>query len=214
MSRHLRLLITLVLALVTALALAAGPAVAKKKKGKGKAVKTLAITNPAPVAIPDRPVAPPDPYGQASSVITVGKKFKKTEIRDVNVTVQLTGSDATAMQTVLAQITAPNGASTFLFFQLTGQTAGPLTLDDESPRFIVSGSFPTGCPSPLALCEPFSGSARPGIQGLGTGLSVLDGGPARGAWTLNLLDSGSGGTTTLNSWGITVRAGKPFKTED
>jgi subtilisin-like proprotein convertase family protein len=36
--------------------------------------------------------------------------------------------------------------------------------------------------------------------------------PVPGTWTLLVYDTNTGNTSTLNSWTLTVAAGKPFKT--
>jgi subtilisin-like proprotein convertase family protein len=206
------------LALVGALALALSVTVgltasdvasaAKKKKAGG----TVDITKQVNQGIPDGTA---DTNGLLASTIQVGgKKFKGTRIRDVNVTLQTTGTAQQSAGQLAARLTAPNGASTGLIQNdLTGQSVGPLTLDDESP-FALGGqnSF-----EQTQLAAPYAGSAQPDcffIPGTCT-LWPMDNGPASGTWTLRMYDTGGNppATSVLNSWRLTVVAGKPYLTK-
>jgi subtilisin-like proprotein convertase family protein len=199
----------LALALCLTLGLSAGVAEAKKKKQKvgGKAVITKTVNG----AIPDA-TGPPLNGGILNSTIKLGgKRFKKTRIRDVNVTVQTTGaSGVDPAGDLIASLTAPNGATTYLFVvSLSGLSAGPLTLDDESSMLLGGG--PPPAPFPF-LAEPYAGTAQP--QGMGFGsacLCVMDGGKATGKWVLRVFDVGIGETSVLNSWKLVVQAGKKYK---
>ena len=205
----------LALALSVTLALtAAGVASAAKKKKK--AGGTADITKQVNQAVPDG-TATTD--GVLISTIQVGgKKFKGTVIRDVNVTLQTTGSNATAAQDLDARLSAPNGATTELIENdLFGQSAGPLTFDDESPNGLVNNSGSTTPREPTQLGPPYVGSAQPdcfAISGTCT-LWPMDNGPASGTWTLRVYDTGAtaGRTSVLNLWRLTVVAGKPYLTK-
>jgi hypothetical protein len=115
-------------------------------------------------------------------------------------------------------VTAPNGATAWLFGNyfgaLAGQSVGPLTLDDESLNQL--GGLPPA-PGPNFLVSPYFGVAQPNCaatHGVCT-LSALDGGPASGTWTLRFFDTSSLGPSVsiLNSWRIVVQAGRAFKTK-
>jgi subtilisin-like proprotein convertase family protein len=201
---------SLALAGVLALSVALGAGAADAKK-KGKVGGTANITKTVNQQVPDRPAGPNAPFGVLTSTIDVGgKKFKGTKVRDVNVTLQTTGSAANAAGDLLAELTAPNKATVTLFLQLSGQSVGPLTLDDESSALIAG---PQPCPVANWLCEPYAGTARPSIDGFGLGsLSVMDNGPAAGTWTLRVYDFDDTLTNVLNSWKLKVVAGKPYKT--
>ena len=93
----------------------------------------------ADFAIPD---ATGGVFGYAELTIEVGKKSKGLKIRDVNVTVQTTGSTAVAAAGLIAVLIAPDGGTNVLFFQLATQNLGPLTLDDESRLNLASGPPP------------------------------------------------------------------------
>lgn len=194
--------------LVLSVALGAGTADAKKKSKVGG---TANITKTVNQQIPDRPAGPNAPLGVLTSTIDVGgKKFKKAKVRDVNVTLQTTGSAATAAEDLFAELTAPNQATVTLFLSLSGQSVGPLTIDDESTAMIAG---PQPCPVSTWLCEPYAGTARPSVEGLALGtLAVMDNGPAAGKWTLRVYDVDDTLTSVLNSWKLKVVAGKAYKT--
>jgi subtilisin-like proprotein convertase family protein len=181
---------------------------AKKTKSGG----TADITKQVNQQVPD---ATATTDGVLISTISIGgKKFKKTKVRDVNVTIQGTGdtggANGSASQ-IAAQLTAPNGASTWLIDQsLSGQSFGPLTFDDET-FFRVTGLT---AEAPFELASPYIGSVQPDCFSAhgGCTLSVNDNGPASGTWTLRVFDRDNGKTTVVNSWRLTVVAGKPFKT--
>jgi subtilisin-like proprotein convertase family protein len=181
---------------------AAGLAEAKKAKNK-----TVDITQAPGVTIPDASAAA---FGQVDSTIAVGKQFKGLKIRDVNVTVQTTGSTATAAGGLVAQLSSPSGASTLLFVGLSGQSVGPLTLDDES--FLTLGGA-GGQASKFKLFSPYIGTAQPGNFTTGKPLKVMDGDNARGTWTLRMFDQGVGGVNVLNSWRLEVRTRRPYVTD-
>ena len=196
---------------VVALALAA-PGMAVKKPGKGKKKSgPVNITKTVNLGIPDRGPGMAAPWGALDSTITVGKAFKGKRVRDVNVTLQTTGAVADANEDVLAQLTAPNNATLLLFFGLSGQSIGPLTLDDEALGSLISG--PPPCAISTWLCEPYVGRARAGMFPFEQSLFLFDDAPVRGTWTLRLFDAATTKTSTLNSWTLNVTTGKPFKTK-
>jgi hypothetical protein len=209
MDRHRPLLrVAAALALVALLSLPLSAAAAKKK-GKQKRSRAVDITMPVNAAIPDG--APGlGPSGLLTSTIQVGgKRFKKQRIRDVNVTLQTTGlSGSVPTDDLIGYLTAPNGATTRLFSNLgligTGFSIGPLTLDDESTLALGLGE--TG--NPIALNDPWRGTARPDEPGL----YVLDDGPVRGAWVLSVVDTEADETSLLNSWRLVAVTGPPYRT--
>jgi hypothetical protein len=211
-SRRSRIAMIGVLALAASVTvgLVSGSVADAKKKTK-KAGGIVIATVPVNAAIPDGTATTNGVL--TSTTVVGGKKFKSTQVRDVNATVQTTGAGAGAAGDLFARLTAPNGATTTLFFGLSGQSVGPLTLDDETP-FILGGLPPA--PDPQTLVAPYVGTAAPNsLVGLFSWpLSVMDGGPASGTWTLRVYDGGTGAghTSVLNSWTPTVVAGKPFKT--
>jgi len=156
-----------------------------------------------------------DTNGLLTSTISVGgKRFKGTVIRDVNVTLQTTGSSTNSATQVDARLTAPNGMTTWLLGdQLSGQSIGPLTLDDQSPNRLGG----TQQRDPTMLVAPYAGSAQPDCFnsfGVCT-FWPMNGGPASGTWTLRVYDVAGtpAATSILNFWRLTVVAGKPYLTK-
>lgn len=198
--------IALVLGLTAVLALGAPIAGAKKKKGGG----AINITKPVNALVPDRAPGATTPLGLLTSTIDVGKQFKGRQIRDVNVTVQTTGASGNnPAEQLIALLTAPNGATAVLFsglegFGPTNPSIGPLTLDDEA-TLLLGEEDPT---DPVRLYVPWAGTAVPEAP-----LFPMDNGPARGTWTLLVLDANGGQTSALNSWRLNVVTGKPFLTK-
>jgi hypothetical protein len=204
------------------LGLTAGTALAKKgKKGGGTVNITQAVNAPITDATPG---SGPNPTNRAVTNFSanVGKKFKGRRIRDVNATLQITGtsvppspSDSDPVNDLGARLTAPNGATVWIFgtFSLSGNLIGPLTFDDETSVVRMSSGTPNG--DPTLVFSPYLGRVQPnGPFTSGNGslqpLSVMDDGPARGTWRLTMIDYFPGNSNTLVSWGITVQTGKPY----
>jgi hypothetical protein len=213
---RLALIGVLALAFMLAAAMAAGDVSAKKKKKKQRIGGIVDITKAVGTGIPDATPAPGPTIGTLASTIDVTeKKFRKALVRDVNVTIQTTGVSGTSpLSDLNAQLTAPNGATTWLIGNaLSGTNLGPLTLDDET---VVNLTFaPPPARNPHTLTAPYTGIAQPFcFLALGNcTLSAMDSGPAAGTWTLRFFDSVVGETSILNSWRLVVQAGKPFRTK-
>jgi hypothetical protein len=191
----------------------AGPAAAAKKKGGGGKVDVTEVVNlPIPEATENGSFDIP---GVLRSTIDVGKRFRGRQIRDVDATVQTLGTSGTnPVPALRAKLFAPNGGHVTLFSSLFPETGtssislGPLTLDDESPLSL-------GIENPhsaVQLYAPWAGVARPN----GKPLSIMDGGPVSGTWTLAIFDTTGTpqpGTSNLVSWRLEVVAGRPFQTK-
>lgn len=193
-------------ALVGCLVLAA-PAVAKKEGGGKKGGGTVDITKTVNAPVPDRGPFPA-PYGTLVSTIDVGKQGRCRQIRDVDVTVQTLGvTGANPADDLFARLTAPDGTNAYLFTFLGGYpgappiSIGPLTLDDEALLDLGAG-LPI---DPSRLNVPWVGTAQPDQQ-----LWPMDGGPARGTWTLHVLDVAPMGTSSLVLWKLHVTTSRPF----
>lgn len=185
----------LAVALTAAAGLSAGTAVAKK--GSGKVNSTQVVNAP----VPDSSAAG---TGILTSTIEVGNKFKGTKIRDVNATVQFSGTGVDSVAGLFVLLQAPNGANATLIGGLSpGNFVGPLTLDDETEVILSGAPFN----SPGLLTSPWVGTSQPSEP-----LAIMDNGRVKGNWTLHVLDYNSGDTNVLNSWNLTVRAGKPYET--
>src|SRR6266511_1025489 len=211
-SKRSRLALVGVLALAVSVTVGltvSGTAAAKKKK---KAGGTVDITKAVNQQVPD---ATATTNGVLVSTIDVGgKKFKGTKVRDVNVTLQATGSAGDAADDLTVRLTAPNGATTWLFGnELVGQSFGPLTFDDESVNTI---GFDTPSRDSTLLAPPYAGTVQPHCFSAQAGctLSAMDNGPVSGTWTLRVVDNDSAPalTSILNSWRLTAVAGKAFLT--
>jgi hypothetical protein len=200
--------VQILLVLAAAVGVTAGTAQAKKKTKVGG---TADITKPVNQQVPSNTAAVD---GVLTSTITVGgKKFKKTKIRDVNVTITGIGDNVDSADDLEATLTAPNGATTWLIGNsLDGQSFGPLTFDDESSGRIGSTGPP---PNPTYVPAPFVGTVQPDCYNAhgGCTLSAMDNGPASGTYTLRVIDNTDPAqNSVLNSWRLVVVAGKPYKT--
>jgi subtilisin-like proprotein convertase family protein len=192
----------LALTLCLGIALAASPAMAQKKGKKKKGPGSVNVTNTTNLPILDE-VGEID--GVTRSTITVGKQFKGRRIRDVNVTINATGTGTDSVADLDFQLQAPNGMTTALVSGLDpGNLLGPLTLDDETFVFPTSGTPPV---DPTGLYTPWQGTAYP----QGSPLAGMDDGPVRGAWNLVIRDDDAGNTNTLVFWRLNVVVGKPYQ---
>ena len=203
-------LLAAVLALAAALTLG-GIAGAAKTGGKPRKGTTIDITQ-AGAPIPDA-VGTTSVGVLASTIQVKGKKLKGMRIRDVNVTVQTTGSAVGAATQLVATLSAPGGATAGLFQNsLTGASIGPLTLDDESRLQLATTTLPR---DPTQLVSPYQGTAQPNcaLTRQGCALSAMDNSRATGTWTLRVFDNVAGGpaTSSLVSWRLQVVAGPPFR---
>lgn len=205
----------LALVLSVSVGLAVGGSAAAKKKKKSKVGGIVDITKAVNAPIPN---ATATTNGLLASTIDVGgNTFRGTLVRDVNVTIQTLGATgATPADNLEARLTAPNGATTWLFAEdgpLAGISIGPLTLDDESAN--IYGGLPPA-PNATTLVAPYAGIAQPDcafVRG-GCAFSAMDNGAVSGTWTLRVYDvSGIGETSILSSWRLNVVAGKAFQTK-
>ena len=200
-------LASLVAAVALSIAFAAGggTALAKKKHSKSPTANVTVNANQ---------VVPPETTATSQGILTstavLGKKFKGSQVGDVNVTLVGSASGAGSSIGVLnAKLTAPNGNTVLLFSDfLFGQTLGPLTLDDETPVFLSGGATPTS--DPEALNAPYAGKAAPSSP-----LTEMDGGPAKGVWTLKIRneDNNAAHVHTLTSWTLQVKTHPPYLTK-
>jgi hypothetical protein len=173
----------------------------KEQRGKGKANR-LVVTKQVGEVIPDA-IGSID--GVLVSDIDAGSRYRGRKIRDVNVTLQTSGTGMGAAGDLRFRLTAPNGATTNLFSGLSGISIGPLTLDDESP-FELGGLI---APNGFTLAAPYNGVAMPAAP-----LNVMDNGGVKGRWSLTAVDRVSGGPpSSLLFWRLTVTAGRPFQTK-
>jgi hypothetical protein len=226
-----RLVAVLALALGLTVGLTVSDSAMAKKKGGGK----TAFVAGTPGAIPNGPTTY-TPFGTPATnpvplraTATVGNKFKKKTVGDVDATISLSGTPAGgttcgSMCDIVIRLTAPNGATTALIqgfggfgggaFSATGNLISNLTLSDETSTRICGG--PNGPPPPppcgdpnATLLAPYTGTAQPfGF------LNLLDGSPMKGTWTLTAFDicgAGGGvcgasdqGTASVTGWSLKI----------
>jgi subtilisin-like proprotein convertase family protein len=206
-----------VLALVLSLTagLTAGAEAAKKKKKKSPSVSVFNKNTPA--AIPDRPPGATAFVGVLDSTITVGKKLKGREVADVDVGLSAVGP-ANQLADLEFYLRSPNGATSFLTGDNPGQTGatsygtgncntGATTFSDETDNFI--NIPPSDPPSifPGTVFSPWAATVQPD----GFPLSIFDGGPARGTWTLRAVDDDTANTFTLTCWKLSIKSRAALK---
>jgi hypothetical protein len=204
--RRLGLGLALLLALCLAIGLAAGDAAAKKKKSKANLFAGSASPN----------LVVPDDSGSGQEVlvttaISVPKKFKGKTVGDLNITgVKTTGDAGDSADGLDLMLVGPGGRSVlFDAGALNGQSIGPVTFDDDTPTSFCASP---PCSDPDAtLMYPYAGTTNlvavfSGDQGP---LSIFNGGPMRGTWTLYAWDNDFGGNNVVNTWGLQIAAAKP-----
>ena len=191
------------------LAFTAGEAAAKKQTPAPRTI-TVSKTTSEPI-----PQATASSAGLLTSTLEIaGKKLRNTQVRDVNLTLQTTGSAPGAPSQLLIVLTSPSGATvTVVPIGLGGQSIGPLRLDDESDVALNLGNGPARDTTFLAV--PYQGTAQPtcAFSNQGCALSAMDYSPPVGTWTLRAYDVIPGGpTSVLDGWSLEVIAGKKFRT--
>ena len=213
MSGRRAMVLVPVAVLSAALVMAPAAAAKKSKKNANLFSQQLAVNAP----IPDRPAgmnAPP--AAPLLSTITVPKKFKGRTVADVNVTaLQTTGSAPAAAGDLVAYLTAPNGRTLQLFLSVGDQSLGPWTLDDETSVAICNSALPCRDPS-QALNRPFAGTSNLTQNWFGAfpvngNLTLFNGLGMRGTWTLRIADRINPRLSTLNQWGLRIKAAKVAK---
>jgi len=112
-------------------------------------------------------------------------------VTDVNVTVDITHTYDGDLEVYLI---SPSGTKVELFTQVGGWGGNftGTTLDDEAATVITGAA------------APFSGTFRP--EGL---LSTFDGEDANGTWTLEITDTATADTGTLNRWSLQIASEEP-----
>jgi subtilisin-like proprotein convertase family protein len=186
---------------------------AEAKKKKKKTSTTVNLTKAVNQVVPPEATGTVDKSGVLTSQIVVGKKFKGRQISDVNATIQFsvsgTGSD---LDDLFIALTAPNGATSELFSNsASGTTLGPLILDDEAfpTQFVCSSNTnPADDQESYCLYPPYIGRVQPYY----IPLAVMDGGPAKGTWTLTAYNAEDDPLEvhTFGSWGIEVKTHSPY----
>ncbi|HYH61521.1 MAG TPA: proprotein convertase P-domain-containing protein, partial [Solirubrobacterales bacterium] len=129
-----------------------------------------------PKNIPDN-----NPAGVTSNLVVSGPGI----IQDMDV--RIPGLTHTFDGDLVISLIAPDSTTVLLSSQRggSGDNYTNTVFDDEAATAISAGT------------APFTGSFRPEQA-----LSVLDGKPAAGTWTLKVVDQASADTGTLGSWGL------------
>jgi hypothetical protein len=195
----------LVLAICVAASLLAGPAEAKKKKKKSANSITVSKTTPT-VVPPGDAVA--NHFGFASAPLTVGKKAKGKVVGwdSVTVTTSWSATAPDVLDNVFARVKAPNGRTVGLAappVDDTATAAGPTT---ETPNSNIGFCVPdptTPPPPPCADPDDTLGPPYAGTIG-NTALAFFGGIPAKGTWTVEVLNNNTTSPATLNSVSITL----------
>jgi hypothetical protein len=196
---------------------AGGTAVAAKKKGNKNPDRVRTFKNGQQLLIPDDAPGASFP-GVLDATIRVGKAMKGREVADADVSVRITHPDTTDLGLFLI---APNGATVGLAFDQpippagsppisppnTSYGSGPAdcsgamtTFDDETFNFMSGADLVN---EPGEILRPWTARVEP--QGLPSPLNIVDGGRARGIWTLRILDDTSGDVGTLNCFRLRLR---------
>jgi subtilisin-like proprotein convertase family protein len=179
---------------------------AKKKKGGNKA---RTFQNGSQLLIPDDPPGASFP-GMLDATINVGKAMKGKEVADADISVRIT-HPATADLDMF--VIAPNGATVGLANDNAGQagntgygdgnadcSGGLTTFNDETFNFLSNSALVN---EPGEILSPWAGNVEP--QGLPAPLNIVDGGRARGTWTLRILDDTNGDIGTLNCFKVRIK---------
>jgi len=128
----------------------------------------------------------------------------------LSVTTTLTGSTSNALGDIGARLTAPNGRTVYLlapewYNGNPTSVSGPLTESPDSPALAC---FPQPGPAPCpggTTKDPEATVGPPYAGTIGNSELALFGGvPAKGVWTLKVLNTGVGTTAVLNSVSITM----------
>ena len=194
------------LAIIVTAGLGGGAADAKKKRAGNKA-KTF--QNGQQLLIPDDPQGASFP-GQLDATIKVGKAMKGKEVADADVGFRISHADSNDLSIFLI---APNGATVGLASDNAGQAGntgygagdpsckGQLTtFSDETFNFISNDATVS---EPGEILSPWAATVEP--QGVPAPLNIVDGGKARGVWTLRILDFANNDQGTLHCFRLRIK---------
>jgi hypothetical protein len=206
------LVAVLALALSVTVGLVSGSfAEAKKKKQKKSGRVTVSKTTP--IAIPVKPALTGNDT-MTTIPLTVGKKAKGKVVGWDTLTITTSFSSTTTggLNSITAELTAPNGRTASLNNPMVSTvagntTSGPLTETPNSPfNACFPGAGPGGNPCPGGSNEDPEATVGPPYAGtIGNGgLSAFGGVPAKGTWTLKVFDSNTTTPGTLNSVSLSL----------
>ncbi|MGZ5336260.1 MAG: hypothetical protein ACXWZ6_12325 [Solirubrobacterales bacterium] len=188
-----------------------------KKKGKGKKRKkrgkAMTFRSELPAEIPDRGAGVTGYFGVLDSWIRVGPAMRGKRVADVDAGFSVSGPPD-QLEDIGVYLRAPNGAFTLLAKDNGGQTGntsygtgncrgGATRFSDETLNFISNFDQPTIQPG--EILSPWLAAVQP----QGFPLAIMDGGRARGRWTLHVEDNQAGDTFTLNCWWVRIKPRNP-----
>ena len=193
----------LALALSVTVGLVSGSVADAKKKKKG--AKSVTVSKTIPTAIPAAGAGPGAPNGVALVPLAVGGKKVKGKVvgwDTLTITTSWTSTVSGALNSINAELIAPNGRTVNLFAPPldTGAgylAAGPVT---ETPNSKIGFCNQVGAPPPPPCSNVDNTLARPYAGTIGNNNLALFGGvPVTGTWTLEIQNTSAATTATLNS---------------
>jgi hypothetical protein len=211
LRRRAKIAGTLVLAGCLSVAALGGAEAAKKKGKKKNPDRVRTFKSGQQLLIPDDPPGASFP-GVLDATIRVGKAMKGREVADADVSVRITHPDTADLDMFLI---APNGATVALANDNPGPGPGPNTsygsgpadcagagtrFDDETFNFLSNDDEVN---EPGEILAPWAARVEP--EGFPAPLNIVDGGKARGPWTLRILDDSNGDVGTLNCWKLHLK---------
>jgi hypothetical protein len=206
-KRSLAFLGVLALALTVTVGLLGGVAEAQKKGKKKKGAKQVTVSKTAPTTVPAGNVAT-NQFGVATVPLNVGKKAKGKVVSSNSVTVTTSWSAPAGSldEVFVARLKAPNGRTVALAsppFDDAATAAGPITETPNSAAFFCIpdpvAPPPPPCPDPDdTLGPPYAGTVG------NLGLAFFGGVPARGTWTLQVINGDPANAVTLNSASVRI----------
>jgi hypothetical protein len=199
-------------ALVMALTAVAAPAesgAAKKGKKKTPVFRTKIFRSNLGAQIPDRGLGTDGYFGVLESWIRVGRAMGGRVVADVDAGFSISGPPS-QLEDIDVYLRAPNGGFVMLARDHQGQPGntsygngecrnGATRFSDETMNFLSDDAVAT---QPGEILSPWLAAVQPD----GFPLSVLDGGKARGRWTLHVEDDLAGDTFTLHCWWVRIKA--------
>jgi hypothetical protein len=194
---------------ITAGLVLGGTADAKKKKKHKSGSVTVSRTTPTQLPASSNGNSP----GSLTAVpLTVGKAAKGKVVgwSSLSVTTTFTGSNNMALGQIRARLVAPNGRTVQIlappwYNGNPTSVSGPLTETPDSPA-LVCFPQPGLAPCPGGVTKDPDATVGPPYAGTvgDSALAWFAGVPAKGVWTLRVLNNGVGTTAVLNSVSITI----------
>ena len=144
--------------------------------------------SPVAVSVPP-PVLIPAPSSTLSSPLTISGEGALSTVGNISVTLNLTDPSLAALSAVLI---GPDGKTQVALFNagdLSGANLTSTTFSDAASMSLSSGT------------APYTGTFKPSDA---QGLAKLIGQSVNGTWTLQITDTATGVSGTLNGWSLAV----------